>query len=57
LGQQAEELFSTLMFQYANSPEVQKLPYLERVQALQSRHHEAEEIVRHDLIYQPLPHE
>jgi hypothetical protein len=34
---------------------VQNLPYLEQVQALQSRRHESDEIVRPDLIYQQLP--
>jgi Zn-finger domain-containing protein len=54
VGEQASDLFSTLMSQYGNSSEVQKLPYLDRVQALQSRRHEANEIVLHDIVYQPL---
>ena len=33
----------------ANSPEVEKLSYLQRVKALQSRQHEAEEIVLDDM--------
>lgn len=57
VGEQATEMFDNLMMQYNNSPEIQKLPYQERVMALQSRRHEAEEIVRHDLIYQPLKDE
>ena len=54
VGEQASDLFLTIMMQYNNSPEVQKLPHLDRVQALQSRRHEADELVRHDLILQPL---
>ena len=54
VGVQASDRFLTLMMQYNNSPEVQKLPHLDRVQALQSRRHEADELVRHDLILQPL---
>ena len=55
VGQQASDRFLTLMMQYKNSPEIEKLPYQDRVQALQSRRREADELVRHDLIHQPLP--
>jgi hypothetical protein len=54
LGQQATDLFDTLMRPCAQSPEVKKLPYMEKVQALQSRRHEANEVVLHDIVYQPL---
>jgi hypothetical protein len=54
VGEQASDLFSTLMSQYHNSPEIQKLPYLDRVKGLQSRRHEANEIVLHDIVHQPL---
>ena len=55
VGEQASEMFLTLMMQYKNSPQIEKLPYQDRVQALQSRRREADELVRHDLIHQPLP--
>ena len=54
VGDQANDRFSTLMMQHLHSPEVSKLPYQDRVTSLQSRRHEADEIVRHDLIHQPL---
>lgn len=54
VGEQASDRYWTLMRQYQHSPEVKKLPFQERVQALQSRQHEAAEIVRHDLLHQPL---
>ena len=54
VGSQASDRFHTLMSQYEQSPEVKDLPYLQKVQALQSRRHEADEIVRDELIYQPL---
>jgi predicted HD phosphohydrolase len=49
VGEQADDRYEALMRQY------QRSPYLEQVQALQSRRREADEIVRHDVIYQPLP--
>lgn len=55
VGQQAEEMYLNLMHQYANSKEVQNLPHLRRIRSLQSRQYEAEEIVRQDLVFQPLP--
>jgi Transposon-encoded protein TnpV len=54
VGQQAEEMFLHLMMQRANQPEVKKLPHLEKVRELEAFRHEAHEMVRHDLIYQPL---
>lgn len=54
VGEQASDRFDTLMRQYAQSPEVKSLPYTQKVQALQSRQHEAAEIVRDELIFQPL---
>jgi hypothetical protein len=33
---------------------VHGLPHQEKVRALQSRRHEVEELIRHDLIFQPL---
>ena len=34
---------------------VRGLPHQEKVRALQSRRHEVEELIRHDLIFQPPP--
>jgi hypothetical protein len=47
-------MFMAIMMQYANSPVIRALPHIEKVQALEARRHEAEEIVRHDVIFQPL---
>ena len=55
VGSQAARRLEHLMALYSNSPEVQKLPHLARVRALQNRQFEVEEVIRHDLIYQPLP--
>ena len=57
VGEQAAEMYEQLMSRHNNSKEVQKLPHLERVRELQSHHHEVEEIIRHDLILQPVPEE
>ncbi|HXW72555.1 MAG TPA: TnpV protein [Methylocella sp.] len=57
VGQQAEEMFEHLMIQRMHQPEVKNLPHLEKVRELEAFRHEADEIVRHDLIYQPLPEE
>jgi hypothetical protein len=53
VGQQAEEMFEHLMTQRRR--QVQDLPHLEKVRKLQAFRHQADEMVRHDLIYQPLP--
>lgn len=55
VGQQAAQRFMDLMSKHSNSPAVQKLPHLQRVQELQSRRHEVEELIQHELIFQPLP--
>ena len=57
VGDQANEMFMTLMKQDASSIVFQNLSHIERVQALHARQCEAEEIVRHDVIFQPLPSE
>lgn len=54
VGEQASDRFQSLMLEYERSPEVKDLPYMEKVRALQSRRHEAEELVRDELIHQPL---
>jgi hypothetical protein len=54
VGRQASEMFMQLLMQYADSPQVQKLPHREREQTLQSCRNETEEPVLHDVIFQPL---
>lgn len=54
VGKQAEDRFHTLLGQMNNRPEVQSLPYHQKVSALQSHQQSADEIVRNDLIHQPI---
>ena len=54
VGETASDRFLTLMMQHHNSPEVSSLPYQDRVMSLQSRRHEVDEVIRDELIYQPL---
>ena len=42
------------MRELRHNPEHQKLPFPERVGQLQNRQQETEEVIRHDLIHQPL---
>jgi Transposon-encoded protein TnpV len=53
IGETASERLEHAMTQMLNDKEHQKLPYLERVRALQNRQQETEEQIRHDLILQP----
>ena len=53
VGQQAESLFETLLGQKNN--QVQDLPHFQKVAALQSHPAEADEVVMHDLVLQPVP--
>jgi Transposon-encoded protein TnpV len=53
IGETASERLSHAMRELRNDKEHQKLPYLERVRALQNRQQETEEQIRHDLILQP----
>jgi hypothetical protein len=53
IGETASERLSHAMRQLLNDKQHQKLPYLERLRALQHRQQEAEEQIRHDLILQP----
>jgi hypothetical protein len=53
VGELAEQMFEHLMIQRRR--QVQNLPHLEMVRELQAFRHQADEMVRHDLIYQPLP--
>jgi hypothetical protein len=53
IGETASERLSHAIRQLLNDKQHQKLPYLERVRALQNRQQETEEQIRHDLILQP----
>ena len=55
VGQQAADMLEHLMIQAQHDPEVRKLQGPERARELRSRQLEAEELIRHDLIFQPLP--
>lgn len=57
VGSQASDRFHSLMNEYEQSPEVKDLPYMQKVQALQSRRHEADDLVQDELIHQPLKEE
>lgn len=52
-GKEAEELHTTLMMQRQQSPQFQSLPYPERVKDLEAFRHQADESVRHQLVYDP----
>jgi Transposon-encoded protein TnpV len=54
IGETASERLSHAMRELLNDKEHQKLPYLERVRALQHRQQQTEEQIRHDLILQPV---
>jgi hypothetical protein len=54
IGETASDRLDHAMRQLRHSKEHQKLPYLERVKALQNRQQEMEEQIRHDLILQPI---
>ncbi len=54
VGQTASERLEHAMSVHFSDPELQKLPFIEKVQELQSRQLEAEEVIRHDLIHQPV---
>jgi ATP-dependent Zn protease len=54
VGETASERLEHVMSQHLADKELQKLPHLERVRQLQNRHQEAEEIIRNDLILQPV---
>lgn len=55
VGHQAAERYALLMMSHNNSKEVQALPHQQRVQELQSRRHEVEEMIRDELLHQPRP--
>jgi hypothetical protein len=53
VGQEAESPFNALLGQ--KNQQVQDLPYHQKVAALQSHPAEADEVVMHDLVLQPVP--
>jgi hypothetical protein len=55
VGTQASERLEDAMTQASRA--TGNLPYQERVTALQNHHQSAEEMIRHDLIHQPLREE
>jgi hypothetical protein len=57
VGETASDRLDHAMRDLLNDKEHQKLPYLERVRALQHRQQEMEEGIRHDLIFQPIGEE
>jgi hypothetical protein len=57
IGETASDRLGYAMRQLLNDKEHQKLPYLERVRALQNRQQEMEEVIRCDLIFQPIGEE
>lgn len=54
VGSQAAEMYEHLLAGKNNDPQVQNLPYHEKVARLQAHRHEANEVVLHDLVHQPL---
>ncbi len=57
VGQQAKDRYDTILAQSSNAPDVQNLPYHDRVKALQSLPETANEIVLHEIVFQPAPPE
>jgi hypothetical protein len=53
VGQQAADQVRFLVSQYRRTPEFKNLPHHRQVLALQSRRHEAEELVRDEILHQP----
>jgi hypothetical protein len=53
VGSQAADRLRFLMSQYRRSPEFKKLPHQHQVIALQSHHHQFEELVRDEILHQP----
>jgi hypothetical protein len=54
VGETASERLEHALSQHLSDPELQKLPFQDRVRELQSRRLEAEEVIGHDLIHQPV---
>jgi len=53
VGQSASEMFEHLLARKNADPEVQNFPYFEKVARMKAHQHEAEEVVRDEIIYQP----
>jgi hypothetical protein len=53
VGNQASEMHQSMMAQAMK--QTLDLPYMDRVTALQGHRQAAQELVRHDLIHQPVP--
>jgi hypothetical protein len=54
-GRQAGQMFDHMMAHHLRDKGLQKLPAPQRAMALQNRQSEVEELIRHDLIFQPKP--
>lgn len=54
VGETASQRLEHALSQHLSDPEVQKLPFQERVRELQNRRQSEEEVIRNDLIHQPL---
>jgi hypothetical protein len=57
IGESGEQMLEHEVEKLDNSPRVQNLPFMERVRELQSLQRSMMEIIRHDLIFQPIPEE
>jgi hypothetical protein len=55
VGLTAADMLEQIMVQHLHDPELQKLPAPQRARLLRNHQQAAEELIRHDLIYQPLP--
>jgi hypothetical protein len=53
VGKQADEMYTTMLMRANNCPEVQNLPFHQRVSRSQENQQSAMEIVLHDVIFQP----
>lgn len=54
-GEDAAQMYETIMSQGSQTKEVQEMAYPEKDRSLQNLRQSAQEMVRHDLIYWPLP--
>jgi phage tail tape-measure protein len=57
VGKTAQEMYEHLLAAGNNRPQVQNLPYHQKVSALQNHQQSALEQVQHDLIFSPAPEE
>lgn len=54
VGKQAQSQYEALLAQMNNDPQVQSLPYHQKVSAFQNHQQSAAEIVRANVIHQPI---